>query len=333
MILRISCLLLVVAGLLYGATRSAQEHKQTLREIIAEHGLTAEATSPKNLDKPITSAAELDDSSQFAISYYIEDGSNQLKAPLFIERYDRVRAKWQSASLGAPHATWQDTDVPCLGSVLSVKPAGSRLLVETHINPSAGCLLILSADLKLEESLYGWHLANIGDDALLYHRSQIHFASVHPAEIALYDFRKKHDVALFPRKPDQAIRRARIAQLQTFYKSHETWCNKWNDPCNAELFDSSLVGEPATNETEHAVAFIISYEQQQLYPDDDQKPSGPKDVLYIYRHTDDAEKLEFREMLLSDAKSKFGDVPLQKLLEHDTLTRVFLDTPSSPASH
>jgi len=101
------------------------------------------------------------------------------------------------------------------------------------------------------------------------------------------------------------------------------WCQKNNDPCDPESFDSELEGEVATNESESAVAFLISYEQIQFAQGDLQKPSGPKDVLYVYRHLNDPAKMEFREMLRSVAKTQFGDIPLGDLLQPPTLDKLF----------
>jgi hypothetical protein len=151
----------------------------------------------------------------------------------------------------------------------------------------------------------------------------VHFAPVHPTEIALYDLRSKRDETIFPPQAPTAARQARIAQLREFYKSNTEWCQKNDDPCDPESFDSDLEGEVATNESESAVAFLISYEQIQFVQGDLQKLSGPKDVLYVYRCLGDPAKMESREMLWSDAKTQFGDVPLQNLLQPETLKRIF----------
>jgi hypothetical protein len=300
---------------------------QTLRETIEKYDLTPDDKVTRNLDKRITSGAELDEDSQFVIAYYVDDGSGLLNSPLFLERYDRGSKEWRSAVLG-PAPTQSEANA-CNGSVLNVNAVGRRLILNTHINPSAGCLLVVSPDLKLETSLEGWFLARLGEDELIYHRNEVHFAEVHPTEIALYNLRTKRDIAFFPHKPDQAVRIARIAQLKEFYSTRKSWCKKWNDPCDAEQFDSDLDGDVATNEAEHAAAFVISYEQWQRYPDDEQKPSGPQRVLYIYRHVDDESKLEFREMLASEAKAKFGNDSPEKLLEAGTLQKIFAE----PAKH
>lgn len=306
--------------------QAAKGAKNTLRQAIAAQGLTPDENIVQNLDKPITSGAQLDDSARFVIAYYIDDGSNALRPPLYIDRYDRKLQKWESVALGQAHSKSSDIDVNCLGSVLSISALGDRLLLDTHLSPSAGCALILSQNLKVEAGVYGWYLGQIGGDEIIYHRSEIHFASEHPAEIALFNLRTKRDLTLFPRKPYQAIRLALIAQLKEFFQTHEDWCNKFNDPCDPDWFDSSLEGEVATGAEKDALAFVISYEQQ-AFPREIQKPSGPKNVLYVYRHVNDEAKMEYREMLLTEAKERFGDMPLQELLKPEVLQKIFSEPP------
>ena len=318
-------LFLAFAILLAGTKRASPE---TLGETLAGKRLPVDQSKLANLDKKITSWAELDDANQFVIAYYLDDGTMGLNPPLFIDRYDRKSKDWKSAALLEAQGKSVGLEVPCLGSILDVKAAEDRLFLDTHLNPSAGCLLVLSPDLKLETSLYGWPLGQLGPDLLVYHRSQVHFAPVHPAEIALYDLRSKRDVTIFPPEGPTAVRQARTAQLREFYKPNEEWCNKNNDPCDAEHFDSALQGPVVTSEADSAVAFLISYEQIQYVQGDVQKPSGPKDILYVYRRVDDDAKMEFREMPLTEAKTRFGDVPLQELLRPEALQKIFGETPA-----
>jgi hypothetical protein len=300
----------------------AQDQGKTLREELTERHALPEGTSLANLDKKITSGAELDDATLFVIAYYVDDGTSRLNAPIFLERLDRKTGKWQSAKLGDPAVKVRDMDVNCMGSVLSVRTLGGRIFLDTHLSPSAGCVLVLSQDLKVQASLYGWIVGHLGDDELVYHRSQVHFAPVHSAELAVYDLQSKHDIAIFPHKPFQAIRQARIAQLQEFYRTREAWCRENDDPCDAEEFDSSLEGEVISDQRGQALAFVISYQQIQVFSGD-QKPSGPGEVVYVYRHVNEEAKMEYREMLWSDVKAKAGDVALERLVEPSILEKIF----------
>jgi hypothetical protein len=318
-------LLLFAAISIDGRVARQAQANDTLRQALAAKHLPTGAAKLANFDKSITSWAELDDANQYVIAYYLDTGTDELNPPLFIDRYDRRRAEWKSVSFPDAHPISAQPDDNCYGSVLRVGTLGSRFFLDTHMNPSAGCLLVLSPDLKLEASLSGWLERMLGGDMLIYQRSQTHFAPVHPAEIALYNLRNKRDVTIFPPKVPTPIREARTAQLREFYKRNEEWCRKNDDPCDPENFDSALQEEVATNEAEAAVAFLISYEQIQLVAGDVQKPSGPKDVLYVYRRVDDEAKMEYREMLLANAKARFGISKLQDFVQAEILQKIFAE--------
>src|SRR5580704_7997953 len=107
-----------------------QDQGKTLREELTERHALVEGTSLVNLDKKITSGAELDDATQFVIAYYVDDGTSRLNAPIFLERLDRKAGKWQSTRLGDPAVKVKDMDVNCMGSVLSVRTLGGRIFLD-----------------------------------------------------------------------------------------------------------------------------------------------------------------------------------------------------------
>ena len=164
---------------------------ETVRQVLAAKNLPVAEAKLENLDKNITSGAELDDANQFVIAYYLEDGTGLLRAPIFLDRYDR-------------------------------SPPSS---------------------------------------------------SLHP----------------------------RAPHWPTAYV--------------------------ATNEKEQALAFVISHEQIQLVQGDKQEPSGPKDVLYVYRRIAEEAKMEYREMLVEDAKARFEDLSLQNLVQREVLQKIFSEDP------
>ena len=145
---------------------------------------------------------------------------------------------------------------------------------------------------------------------------------MHPTELALYNWRTKRDTPLFPRQPFQAIRLAHIQELREFFSTRRDWCNKNNDPCNPEEMDSTLVGDVAINDSEHALAFQISYEPIQI-TEGDQKPSGPGKVVYVIRNVNDPAKIDYREVLLADIQARFGKLSLSDLLASKRLAEVF----------
>lgn len=246
----------------------AQGEGKTLRQILAAEHLPLDAGRLANLDKTISSGAELNDASQFAIAYFLLDSTGRLNPPIFIDLYDRRTGEWRSGAIGAAVAKWEGMDVDCLGSVLGVQALADTFALETHINPSAGCELILSRDLKLKTSLYGWLLGHFEDGTIVYHRSEIHFATVHPAEIAVYNPAAKTDFTIFPHKPFQEVRLQVTEEPREFFKTHQDYCQKADDPCDAETFDSSLAGKVVSDDRQHALAFVISYDLQGYGQDD-----------------------------------------------------------------
>jgi hypothetical protein len=295
---------------------------KTLREVLAAEKVPPDANTPHNLDAKISSGAELNDARQFVIAYYLLDASGQLNPPIFVEAYDRGPGRWKSSEIRAGTAKEGGADDNCFGSVLAVESLSDFYALETHINPSAGCEVILSRDLKVKASLYGWIVGHFGDGGIVYHRSQVHFATVHPAEIAIYDPATGKDFNVFPRAPFQEQRSQLTEKLREFYKTHQDYCQKADDPCDPELFDSSLAGKVVTDDREHAMAFAISYEVQG-YGQDEHKPGGPSEVVYVCRHVNDEAKMEYREMLWSEVKARLGDVALAQLVEPAMLEKIF----------
>jgi len=315
-------------SLIYACAAAKTTCADTLKEALAAKNLPIAGAKLANLEKNITSGAEFDDANQFVIAYYLDSGSGLLSPPLFIDRFDRKSKEWKSGALPDPQPKPEDMNDACFGSIFDIQTAGGRLFIDTHINPSAGCLLVISPDFKVEASLFGWLVGRLGTDLLIYERSQPHFAPVHPTEIAVYDLRTKRDATIFPPKEPTPVRLARVAQLREFYKPNEAWCSKNDDPCDPEFFDSDLQGPLVTSDADSALAFLISYKQIQMVQGDVQKPSGPRDILYVYRRVDDDAKVQSREMTLAEAKTRFGDVPLQNLLQPEVLQKIFAEAPA-----
>ena len=313
----------LAAGMTFCATQAcAQGEGKTLRDLLTAEHLPFDAVTLHNLDKTITSGAELNDAAQFMIAYYVSDSTGLLNPPIFIDAYDRRTERWKSGAIAAAGAKEKAIDVDCLGSIMEVAAFADFLMLETHINPSAGCELILTADLKLKSSLYGWTVGHFGDGSVVYHRSQIHFATVHPAEIAIYDPGTGKDYNIFPHEPFQQVRVQLKERLREYYKTHEDYCRKAGDPCDPESFDSSLEGKVVTDDREHAMAFVVSYELQG-YGQDENKPSGPSEVVYVYRHVNDEAKMEYHEMSWSDVRARAGNVPIERLVEPSILDKIF----------
>lgn len=47
------------------------------------------------------------------------------------------------------------------------------------------------------------------------------------------------------------------------------------------------------------------------------------EVVYVYRNVTNRLPVEYREMLLTDLRGRFGSLPLQRYLQPDLLKRIF----------
>lgn len=292
----------------------------TLTQVLGAGGLKPPTETVQDLDHAITSYATLKDRDVYLIAYYWDSPSGRLEDPLRVLSFNPQTAEWRSVQLTL--GSEQIGHSECVGSVLHAYVLPTAFLLDTHINPSAGCLLILERNLAFRNALYGWYLGAVGDTQIVFQRSEVHFAAVHPTELALYDLKTNREISLFPLKPFQHIRTELTAKLEYFYRTHLEWCQQNNDPCDASSMDSSLHGEVVVSAPQHALAFVISYEHIQDSAGPVQKPDGPE-VVYVYRHLDDETKLDYREMLLSDVEKRFGKLSPANLLEPDVLREIF----------
>lgn len=55
----------------------------------------------------------------------------------------------------------------------------------------------------------------------------------------------------------------------------------------------------------------------------DRRPPEFTEVVYVYRNLANRLRVEYREMLLSDLRARFGSFPLPRYLEPDLLRRIF----------
>jgi hypothetical protein len=89
-----------------------------------------------------------------------------------------------------------------VGSVMAIHRTKRYVLVDTHVNPSAGRLYVLSRDAdRLVTELEGWVLRVLPNDVVLYHRNQVHFAPTHSAELWTWDPATHRDTQLYSSKP------------------------------------------------------------------------------------------------------------------------------------
>jgi len=183
--------MLLVAGLSFALAQPSPPANPTLGSILEQHHVPASAFSAQALQGRITSWAVSRNDEPLLLTWYDDDGSGELHEPLHVLRYMKekglqgtdIRGNADKFSLSG-----FTTSTPriCLGSALSIEQLARRILIETHIGPSAGCVLILREDMSIQAVVSGWMLGILGDD-LVVHEGEVHFASSHEGRLGAFN--------------------------------------------------------------------------------------------------------------------------------------------------
>jgi hypothetical protein len=112
----------------------------------------------------------------------------------------------------------QSTDIALLSETCldtPVKPNGADRYIKVgcHISPSAEQLFVFSRNAELKGVLYGWTLATLPNEFIVYHNSEVHFAPTHSLGISIFDPATGSDKKIYPPVPYSAVRSAFIARV------------------------------------------------------------------------------------------------------------------------
>lgn len=242
----------VLAALVLFAGPAAAE---TLGELLRARGVTPSGALP-HLDRPIETFQVLDDERELLVVYAVRGHE---PAPLHAALWQRGPRKWTAATLavGRPAGSHAPDGAGCrTGLVIDRFPGG--FLLRSHINPSAECTIVLGPDLTVRGVLAGWPVATLADGRIVYQRNQVHFASVHPVALALFDPKRRADAALYPRRPYGPIRTAHIARMRSVYS--DASCRAHNHPCAPDLFDEHVSGEVLADVRGDTLAFVTAWD-------------------------------------------------------------------------
>ena len=307
--------ILLLAFLLMPAFRVT--NAETLADVLGKT-IPQAAMPPANTQLPITSYAVLDDSSYFGIAYYLVDPRNPeaLQPPLRILLLHKHSGIWAHREFHGIQTKMRGFDSVCLGSVMSLEHSAKWLLLVTHLTPSAECTAVLTSRLKLVHTLYGWPATPSVSGAIIFQRSEIHFAATHPLELALYKLGSSTETSLLPRN-DDGIWKDLTADIGA--TADRDWCRENNASCDPQKMDGSLDSIVINNQT-HAIALRVLYDASGYGPKTEDFV-GDAVVIYIFdfahgliRHR------EFRQDIL---EQKIGVVELNKLIEPARLRLLF----------
>jgi hypothetical protein len=279
---------------------------------------------------PITSYEVFNGPSQFVLAYYLVNGSDQLEPPLRLLRFDKLTGKWDTAEFSdIKTEAGLGLQPRCLGSAVGITEAGDMLYVGIHLSPSAECLLVLSHDLKLKKTLYGWPVANFPSGAIVLQKSMVHFAPTHPLELAVFDPESGRLTPIYPPQSDP-FRAEYVRRLQLEISTSDR-CEGENCEGNPQRFDNDFAfscvatrckDQIVTNEKTGALAFIAQFSPIGFLRFDKVKdsPEWNEQVVYVYRISPGP--IQYRAFRPTDMKERFGITSLDSLLTPESLARV-----------
>jgi len=230
---------------------------ETLRDSLRAGKVPSERFSESELGTRITSYAT-SSGNPLLLAYYVADGSGSLSYPLCVVRYDHLTRDLSRAVVrGVTTDFNRDVKMDCLGSALQIRETSGFIYIDTNTTPSAGCVILLSQAMEFKTALSGSLLGTMGADYAIVQRSEIHFMSVQPMRIQVFDLKRNRATQVDPFRDDP--QRQQFSQLIEPYISQK-WCMESNAQCDPENFDAILQGELIANDAAKAFGFIAKFD-------------------------------------------------------------------------
>ncbi len=272
---------------------------QTLQQTLQAANVPVSDFPASELSQKISSYA-ISQGNPFLLAYYVDDGSERLVPPLHVIRYDRATGALRRADLREITALFQGTiPMDCLGSALDIREQRGTIYIGTHYNPSAGCVIVLSSELVFRRALSGWLLGLMGSQYAILQESEIHFMSVHPMHIAVYDVRRDQSIEVYPYRGDPQRRQFADSIRPTISRK---WCMDYAAQCDPENFDTTLLGYVIVNESARVFGFRAQFDAAGFGPAAERQVR-PRTIAYVFRER--GGRWEHRE---------FREQPIQRLL-------------------
>jgi hypothetical protein len=301
----------------------------SLAEVIAAACLPLPDKALVDSIQTITGFSAYNSRNEYVLGYYATTGQ-RFDPPLRILRYDKARKKWNAAQVD------RATFVPslptlCLGSVMQVSRVGNFLYLETHLNPSAACELVITSELKLHRVLDGWNVSAFGADSMVFESSMVHFAPTHPMKLSLYDSSRDSVTPFYP-PPHDPLRSDYMERLRKIPESDK--CIEVERDCARDVaqFESSIAWAPSlrlfdVNAITKSLAFAVDFDPIGFLRESRNKDRSDWKVRAVYVYRFSSGKAEYRQIIYRDLKTKFGTDEFGDLLKQPTLDHLFRELP------
>lgn len=236
----------------------------TLGEELAAHGIELTPGFMPDENRSITSYGVYDGPDVLFIGFYIDDGTNNLSGEIHLGKFDKPKRRWNETIINTRSLPGQERDAsPCAmmaGAVTGIDRAFGNIFVRTHGNPSAGCTLIFTENLRYRDFLYGFFLGALDEKTIVFQHSGVHFFATHYVEVSAYDLGQKKATLIYPPVSSAPARKEHVETVRAAYNEMKKAgdCMRMNHHCNPELFNSHLISSalnPATDSLILQVAF------------------------------------------------------------------------------
>lgn len=174
----------VAASALVLLLLTAQDAQRPVRDLFTDLRTSSDGFSEAELAQGTLDWATARSGDRLAVAYRLPNGSNR---PRFIVGYKAGAARWIQREIPAE-----------MGSPLTVEFTNDRLIVPTHLTPSAGAIAVLGTDLSLKASFSGYLPKLLSPDLIVVGRNLTHFAPAHPEALALFDVTTNRLSRLYP---------------------------------------------------------------------------------------------------------------------------------------
>jgi hypothetical protein len=251
---------------------------QTLGEVLNANGIPLDSISATALESKVSSGQAQVIGDIVAIAYPTASGDELIGPPLHVAVFNRATKKVVYRAIGVSESSDE-----CFGSALKIEEVNGQFLVQTHINPSALCTLVLAGDLHVRHILYGWTEAQLGAQQVLIAEDEIHFAPVHPVRLGVFDLATGKWQEVYP--PDGDPLRAAFSMELGQHLPPKSWCMEHDRPCDPTSFDEDVNYPVAVDPTGNAFSFVATYSAF-AFGEDADREMGSRSVLYTYQRTE-----------------------------------------------
>jgi len=243
---------LAVLASAHAQTASSASSAGTLRDVLRSLHVPVESASLLGLDRTVTSFVADTARDLFAVAFYGTSPDS-----LYVVALDRTTGSWARADFDRASI---DVTPGGVGALMGIQHTRRNILVDTHVNPSAGTIVVLSRTLARVASLPGWVLRVLPTDVVLYQRNTVHFAPTHWAELWTWDPVTRRDARLYPTAPYDSVRRAYVDTVRAIYRRIGAgWFRAHNHHGAPARFDTRLGDTVVVAPSGRALAFMVTF--------------------------------------------------------------------------